>query len=101
MPVPENPVITDGQRRWLDTIWEAFGDPFSPMHWGVGHLGCARMCVGKLVFVVDRETNHCSVELAMGGTLPGADIKEQMIWRDEHGLDGSYEATRDSMLGGF
>jgi len=27
------------------------------------------------------------------------DIREEMIWREEHGLDSSYEATVDALAG--
>ena len=87
-------MITDNQRVALDRLWAQFGEPDERMHYGVGHKGCARMVIGAVVFVVDRDTNRTSVEWRE--TLGRRDFKDEMIWRDEHGLDGSYEGTREA-----
>lgn len=90
--------ITDRQRAALDRLWTLFGEPDEKMHYGIGYKGCARMVIQTVVFVVDRDTNRTSVEWCE--PLRRRDFKDEMIWRDEHGLDGSYEGTRDSMLEG-
>lgn len=88
--------ITKGQRWWLEKLWAAFGNPLEEMSYGVGHRGSARMVLNGLVFVVDRERNTVSVEVGMSYRAP-SDFKDLMIWRDEHGYDGSYEGTRESL----
>lgn len=96
--VSELPEITNGQRWWLERIWKAFGTPLEVMDYGVGAHGAARMAINGLVFCVDRETNAVSVESGLSARWPDS-VREHMIWREEHGYDGSYEATVDFLAG--
>jgi hypothetical protein len=95
----QRPEITDGQRRWLTRIWEAFGDSFTEPSYGVGHKGCARMVVNGLVFVVDRETNRVSVELAT--EMPSPSFKDTVNELVASGVSPvqAYEDARDLYAG--
>ena len=67
-------------RKWLVSPWLP-----SPRN-----VRDAARVMGRRAATVKQEKAHPA----------GLDVKEQMIWRDDHGLDGSYEATVDAMLDG-
>lgn len=92
-------VITEGQRRWITRIWEAFGDSFTEPSYGIGYMGCVRMPVNGLVFVVDRVTNRVSVELAT--EMPRPDFKEMMQDAVDDGFspEAAYEHVHGLVAG--
>lgn len=90
--------ITEGQQRWLERIAATFGTPFSEDAYAVAPDGIARMFLNGLVFVCTRDS-RCHLEIQQTGGGPPSDFKDLMIWRDEHGLDGSYDATYDAIVG--
>lgn len=91
-------VPTEGQQRWIERIWKAFGTPFIEPEYGFAPDGVARVVLNGLVFVCTPDS-RCHLEFAQSASWPDG-FKEWMIWRDEHGLDGSYEATYDALVVG-
>lgn len=91
-------VPTEGQQLWLERIWEALDTPFSERKHAVAPDGIVRVFLTGLVFVCTPDS-RCHLEMPAGPAGPPSDFKDLMIWRDEHGLDGSYEATYDAMVG--